>query len=64
MRNGILSRGGKLDGMCRECLVVCWITGTREGLIGDEAGDLGGELISSGQELDFNLMAERNWAGI
>lgn len=33
-----LSRGGKLYGMCEECLLVCWVTAMREGLVGDEAG--------------------------
>lgn len=61
MGDGIVSRGGKLYGMCGECLVVCWITGTREGLGGDESGDLSGERVSQGQKMDFNLMAERNW---
>lgn len=39
---GILSRGGKLYGSCKECLIVCWISGMREGL-GEEAGDLSGK---------------------
>lgn len=50
MGDGILSRGGKLYGMCGECLVVCWISG----LGGDESGDLSGERVSQCQELDFN----------
>lgn len=43
--DGILSRGRKLYGMCKECLVVCWIAGMREGL-GDEAGDLSSKWVS------------------
>lgn len=62
-RDGILSRDGMLCGRCSGCLVVCWITGTRGDLVGEEAGNLSGEKVSQGQKLDVNLMAERSWEG-
>lgn len=61
--DGILGRGGKLHGMCRECLVVCWSSGMRGDLVGDEAGHWRGEWVSPGQELDLNLMVEKGWEG-
>lgn len=64
MGDGILSRGGKLCGICRECLVVFWITGTSEDLVRDEPGNFTGKRVSQGQEGDLNVMAERKWEGI
>lgn len=43
-----LSRVGELYGMCKECLVVCWVIAMREGLEGDVAGDLSGKWVSQG----------------
>lgn len=63
MGDGILSRGGKLCGMCKECLVVFWITGISKDLVRDEAGNLTGKRVSQGQELDLNVMVERRWEG-
>lgn len=54
MGDGILGRGGQLCGI----LVVCWIPGAREDLVGEGAGHLSGEQASRGQELDRSPTAE------
>lgn len=56
--------GRTLYGMCRECLVVCWISGMRKDLVGKEAIDLSGEWVSQGKELELHLLAERSWEGL
>lgn len=60
----LIRDGRTLYGMCRECLVVFWISGMREDLVGEEAIDLSGEWVSQGEELELHLIAERSWEGV